>query len=90
MKRPKRSASHKDMKIKLTRLLVKKYGFENKFLIKETIESFVNNARPAELFSVGVIQCKIDNEIQKILTKKKKAVPQKKKLDLLNGILIWI
>jgi hypothetical protein len=75
----------KEVKAKLNSKLVKKFGFEQKFLIKEVLDSVINTAKTHELGSLKMLGIRSETEIKKRLVKKQSAISQKKKLNFLNG-----
>lgn len=85
MRRKRDSASRKEIKTRLLQELVKKYGFEKKFIVKEIIEEKIKRASASELFSFALIKENIENEIKKIVIKKSGKGQNDKKLRMLNG-----
>jgi hypothetical protein len=86
MKNPKSArASQKEVRMKLNNKLVKKFGFEQKFVIKEVLDSVLRKAKPHEFTSLRVLGFRSETEIKKRLHEKQTAISQKKKLQMLNG-----
>ena len=75
----------KEARAKLNSKLVKKFGFEQKFLIKEVLDSILTKAKTHELGSLKILGMRSETEIKKRLMVKQTAVSQKKKLNFLNG-----
>jgi hypothetical protein len=75
----------KEARTKLNSKLVKKFGFEQKFLIKEVLDSVLSNAKAYELGSLKILGIRSETEIKKRLMSKQSSISQKKKLNFLNG-----
>lgn len=75
----------KEARMKLNSKLVKKFGFEQKFLIKEVLDSVLSSAKPQDLSALRVLSIRSETEIKKRLMAKQTAKSQKKKLNFLNS-----
>lgn len=86
MKNPKSCrTSQKQVRMKLNNKLVKKFGFEQKFVIKEVLDSVLGAAKPHEFASLRILGLRSEAQVKKKLQEKQTAVSQKKKLQMLNG-----
>ena len=75
----------KEVRTKLNSKLVKKFGFEQKFLIKEVLDSVLNSAKPHEFFPLRILGLRSEGLIKKRLLAKQGSISKKKKLNFLNG-----
>lgn len=80
-----KQSQKKEARTRLNSKLVKKFGFEQKFLIKEVLDSVLEAAQAHEFSSLKMLGLRSEAEIKKRLVAKQSAMSQKKKMNLLNS-----